>query len=139
MENNGICWNYWKSPNTEATTSKKAKVTYFRPTVLHDHAASRLVKNARLNNRYYYWFCTWKQNYLTYHYSSQANTVFSGALNVATFRVALCRNCSAKKNQQCPYTSWKVVLEQGSDMKSSILPLISTTSCMALTFKPVCP
>ena len=44
MENNGICRNYWISPNTEATTSKKAKVTYFRPTVLHDHAASRLVK-----------------------------------------------------------------------------------------------
>ena len=29
MENNGICSNYWKSPNTEATTFKKAKVTYF--------------------------------------------------------------------------------------------------------------
>ena len=24
--------------------TKKAKVTFFRPTVLHDHAASRLVK-----------------------------------------------------------------------------------------------
>ena len=72
----------------------------------------------RLNNRYY-WFCIWKQNYFTYHYLSQTNTVFSGALNVATFRVALRRNCSGKKkNQQCPYTSWKVVLEQGSDMKS---------------------
>ena len=46
MESNEIYWNYWNSPNKEATTSKKAKVTYFYfwPTVLHDHAASRLVK-----------------------------------------------------------------------------------------------
>ena len=32
-------------PKTEVTMTKKAKVTiFFRPTVLHDHAASRLVK-----------------------------------------------------------------------------------------------
>ena len=41
---------YWliilKLPKTEAKVSKKAKVppVFFRPTVLHDHAASRLVK-----------------------------------------------------------------------------------------------
>ena len=38
--------------------TKTAKVTYFffRPTVLHDHAASRLVKKLRINaiTRYYY-------------------------------------------------------------------------------------
>ena len=33
-------------PKTEVTMTKKAKVTiFFRPTVLHDHAASQLVKN----------------------------------------------------------------------------------------------
>ena len=45
IENNRIYWSYWKSPNLEGTTSKKAKVTFLGPTVLHDHAASRQVKN----------------------------------------------------------------------------------------------
>ena len=37
------------TPKTEVTMTKKAKVTiFFRPTVLHDHAASRLVKNLDL-------------------------------------------------------------------------------------------
>ena len=36
---------YQKPPKTEVTMTKKAKVPiFFRPTVLLDHAASRLVK-----------------------------------------------------------------------------------------------
>ena len=35
---------YQKPPKTEVTITKKAKVPFFRPTVLLDHAASRLVK-----------------------------------------------------------------------------------------------
>ena len=39
---------YQKTPKTEVTITKKARVSYFfRPTVLHDHAASRLVKNVK--------------------------------------------------------------------------------------------
>ena len=34
-----------KTAKTEVTMTKKAKVSYFRPTLLHDHAASRLLKN----------------------------------------------------------------------------------------------
>ena len=37
---------YQKPPKTEVKMTKKAKVTFFRPTVLLDHAASRLVKKA---------------------------------------------------------------------------------------------
>ena len=38
---------YQKTPKTEVTMTKKAKVPiFFRPTVLHDHAASRLVKTS---------------------------------------------------------------------------------------------
>ena len=55
--------NHWKSPNTEATLSEKAKVPSFltkrlakhnnnkNETVLHDHAASRLVKKLNVPRR----------------------------------------------------------------------------------------
>ena len=45
-----ISWKHLKSPNTGATMPRKAKVTvffFFRPTVLHDHTASRLVKKVK--------------------------------------------------------------------------------------------
>ena len=47
---------YQKTPKTEATMTKKAKVSFifFRPTVLHDHAASRLV-----NNKKGHIYCKW--------------------------------------------------------------------------------
>ena len=42
---------YQKTPKTEVTITKKAKVPiFFRPTVLHDHAASRLVKKEELQS-----------------------------------------------------------------------------------------
>ena len=44
---------YKKTPKTEVTITKKAKVSFFRPTVLHDHAASRLVKKLKEDKRVY--------------------------------------------------------------------------------------
>ena len=45
---------YQKTPKTEVTITKKAKVSFFRPTVLHDHAASRLVKTGSIKQQHLY-------------------------------------------------------------------------------------
>ena len=45
-----ISWKHLKSPNTEATSSRKWPFSLFWPTPpLHDHGASRLVKRSLLN------------------------------------------------------------------------------------------